>query len=357
MSRLTLQLAVAFVSAGFLVACRSTATSSTPVSADTWAVVDGHSISRQDVDKAYRRAQDPSQTLSDEEVLAAKLNLLNDLVLQQILIGKAAQLKLDVVAGEIDTAYADTKKNIPDDAFQRELTRRGVTPAELRENLKRELLARKVVEHEVGSKIAVTDQDVTAFFNANRAQFNVPEESYHIAQLVVTPVRESQQTNRRGDDAGTPQEAAAKTQALLERLKAGAPFAELAADFSEDPETSVRGGDLGLVPVSKLMQAPPAMRDAVINRAAGSVNVVTMNGAHAIILVVSHEQAGQRDPSIPAVREQITQALKGRKEQLLRTAYLAALRNDAQVTNYLAKRLVESNGKLPSLSLSGPGSK
>jgi len=357
MSRLTLQLAVAFVFAGFLVACRSTATSSTPVSADTWAVVDGHSISRQDVDKAYRRAQDPSQSLSDEEVLSAKLNLLNDLVLQQILLDKAAQLKLDVVAGEIDTAYADTKKNIPDDAFQQELTRRGVTPAELRENLKRELLARKVVEHEVGSKIAVTDQDVTAFFNANRAQFNVPEESYHIAQLVVTPVREPQQTNRRGDDAATPQEAAAKTQALLERLKAGAPFAELAADFSEDPETSVRGGDLGLVPVSKLMQAPPAMRDAVINRAAGSVNVVTMNGAHAIILVVSHEQAGQRDPSIPAVREQITQALKGRKEQLLRTAYLAALRNDAQVTNYLAKRLVESNGKLPSLSLTGPGSK
>src|SRR5262245_45439497 len=173
MFRLTLTLAVAFASAGLLTACRSSATSSTSVSADTWAVVDGRPISRQEVDKAYRRAQDPAQTLSDEEVLAAKLNILNDLVMQEILVAKAAQLKLDVVASEIDTAYADTKKNIPDDAFQQELTRRGVTPAEIRDNLKRELLARKVVEHEVGAKINVTDQDVNAFFNANRAQFNV----------------------------------------------------------------------------------------------------------------------------------------------------------------------------------------
>jgi hypothetical protein len=338
----------ALVVAGFAAACRST-TATQAVSADTWAVVNGKSISRQEVDKAYRRAQDPSQPLSDEEALAAKLNVLNDLVTQQLLLAKASQLKLDVTPGELDTAFADTKKNIPDDAFQQELTRRGMTPTELRDALRRELLARKVIAQEVAAKVAVTDQEINEFFNANRAQFNVPEEAYHIAQLVVTPVRETQQTNRRGDDATTPQLAQAKTQALLERLKTGASFSELAS--------SQRGGDLGLVPVSRLMQAPPALRDAVINKPAGSVTVVSLNGAHTIVLVVAHEQAGQRDPSMPAVREQITQTIRTRKEQLLRTAYLAAIRNDAQVTNYLARRLVESNGKLPNLSLAGPGSK
>jgi len=44
---------------------------------------------------------------------------------------------------------------------------------------------------------------------------------------------------------------------------------------------------------------------------------------------------------MPAIREQITQALRGRKEQLLRTAYLTAARNDAKIVNYLARRLVE----------------
>jgi len=346
----------ALSAAGFAGACRST-TATPAVSADTWAVVNGKSITRQEVDKAYRRAQNPSQPLSDEETLAAKLSVLDDLVTQQLLLAKATSLKLDVTPAEIDTAYADAKKNIPDDAFQQELTRRGLTPTELRDGLRVELLARKVIAQDVGAKVAVTDQEINDFFNANRAQFNVPEEAYHLAQLVVTPVREAQQTNRRGDDATTQQAADAKTQALVERLKAGASFAELAADYSEDPESSQRGGDLGLVPVSRLMQAPPALREAVINRAPGSVNVVNLNGAHTIVLVVAHVTAGQRDLSTPEVREQITQALRTRKEQLLRAAYLAAIRNDAQVTNYLARRLVESNGKLPNLSLAGPGSK
>jgi parvulin-like peptidyl-prolyl isomerase len=334
-------------------ACRSkpSAASQPAVSADTWAVVDGRNITRDEVDKAYRRAQDPAQTLSNEEMLNAKLNLLNDLIVQELLLEKAAQLKLEVTPADLDAAYAETKKNIPDDAFQQELTRRGMTSTELRDGLRRELLTRKVITQEVTGKIAVSDREVADFFSANRAQFNVPEESYHIAQIVVTPVKEPQPTNRTGDDAATPQAAAAKLQMLMDRLKAGASFQELAADYSEDPASAQRGGDLGLVPVSRLQQAPPALRDAVLNKAPGAVSVVSQGGAHTIVLVLAHETAGQRDLSMPAVRDQITQALRGPREQLLRAAYLTAIRNDAHVENYLARRLVESQGKLPTIQL------
>ena len=63
-------------------------------------------------------------------------------------------------------------------------------------------------------------------------------------------MREAQIVNRTGDDAATPQAAAAKVQMLMERLKAGAAFRELAAGYSEDPQSAPRGGDLGLVPVA-----------------------------------------------------------------------------------------------------------
>ena len=46
----------------------------------------------------------------------------------------------------------------------------------------------------------------------------------------------------------------------MEKLKGGASFRELAAGYSEDAETAPRGGDLGLVPVSRLKQAPPQLR-------------------------------------------------------------------------------------------------
>ena len=59
------------------------------MSADTWAVVNGREIKREDVDKAYQRTGNASQPLSEEETLAAKLSLLDDLILQDILIAKA----------------------------------------------------------------------------------------------------------------------------------------------------------------------------------------------------------------------------------------------------------------------------
>ena len=130
-----------------------------------------------------------------------------------------------------------------DDQFQKELASRNLTPADMREGLRRDMLANKVMEREVIAKVTVTDQDIKNFFEANRASFNRAEDAYHIAQITVTPMRANQQINRSGNDAGTPQEAQAKAQMLMERLKAGAPFAELAADFSEDPETAQRGGD------------------------------------------------------------------------------------------------------------------
>ena len=346
------------LAACFSAACRpAPATPPATASVDTWAVVDGRQITRADVDQAYRRTRDASQTPSEEEILTAKLSLLNDLILQDILLAKARALHIEVAQSDLDTAYAEARKNMPDEAFQQELTRRSLTPADVREGLRRDLLTEKLIAQVVGSKIAVTDQDVAAFFNANRAQFNLAEESYHLAQIVVTPVRDAQVTNTTGDDAKTPQEATAKVQMLLERLKGGASFRDLASGYSEDPESAPRGGDLGGVPLSRLKQAPQALRDAVLNKAPGAVNVAAVAGAYTLVLVVAHEQAGQRDLATPGVRERITETLRARKDQLLRAAYLADARNDAVVVNYLARRLVESKGTMPTLQLVAPGAR
>jgi peptidyl-prolyl cis-trans isomerase SurA len=343
-------------------ACKSKAdgtSTTTTVSppADAWAVVDGRPITREDVDRAYRRSRDTSQTLAEEEVLTAKLGLLNDLIVQDILIARAGALKLEVPQTELDAAYENARKNLSEDAYKQELTRRNLTVADMREGLRRELLMQKVIEQEVGTKVTVSDKEVTDFFAANRAQFNVAEESYHIAQMVITPVRETQLANGTGDDAATPQAAVAKVKMLMERLKAGASFRDLAIGYSEDPESAPRGGDLGFIPVSRLKQAPPALRDAVLNKAPGSVNVASAGGAHTLVLVVAHEPPGQRDLSTPGMKERITETLRGRKEQLLRLAYLTAARTDAKVENLLARRLIEAKGVAPSLMPAAPAAR
>jgi hypothetical protein len=78
------------------------------------------------------------------------------------------------------------------------------------------------------------------------------------------------------------------------------------------------------------------------------VNVASAgNGAFTIVLVVAKEPAGQRDLTTPGLKDQITTQLKARREQLLRAAYLTALRTDATITNYLARRVVQAKGAAP----------
>ena len=199
----------AIAAAGLLAACGSTPAPPPPVSADTWATVDGEAITRDEVDKAFRRVGD-GEALSEDETLAAKLSVLDDLITEEILVAKARALKIEVPETEVDTAYTQAKQNITDEAFQQELTRRNLTMQDMRDGIRRQLLAQKVIEREVSSKITITDQQVSDFFNANREQFNLPEDAYHLAQIVVTPVRDAQIVNRTGDDATTPQAAATK---------------------------------------------------------------------------------------------------------------------------------------------------
>lgn len=316
------------------------------MSPDTWAVVNGRNITRAQVETAFRRIADVTQPLSDEEALTAKLGLLDDLIMEEILLARAPALNVVVTESELDTAYNEARANITEEAFQQELAKRNLTAADMREGVRRDLLTKKLLDQEVVAKVTVTDQEVTDFFNANRSQFNLPEDAFHLAQIVVTPVRDPQLTNRTGDDATTPQAASQKVAMLMERLKNGTSFAALALDYSEDPETAPRGGDLGLVPLSAVKQAPAPLRDATLAVPVGSARVVSDGGTHTIVFKVAQEPAGQRDLSTPGVRERITEGLKAQKEQLLRAAYLAAARADADVTNYLARRVVEAQGRL-----------
>ena len=316
---------------------------------ETWAVVDGKAITRSDVEKAFRRGTDPAQAPSEEEVISAKLSVLDDLILEEILLAKARQQNITVADPEIDNAFNDMKKNVPDAQFQQQLAQRNLTVADMRESVRRQLLTQKLIERDVAAKIAISDQQVVDFFNANRSQFNLPEDAFHLAQIVVTPARDAQIANRTGDDAATQQAANAKVAMLMDRLKQGTPFTDLARDYSEDPDSAPRGGDLGLVPRSAVKQAPAPLRDAVLQMTPGKARVVNQNGALAIVYLVAQERAGQRDLSTPGVKDQITNTLRSRKEQLLRNAYLTVARTDAHIENYLARRVVDAQGKLPDL--------
>ena len=148
---------------------------------------------------------------------------------------------------------------------------RGFTVDDLRSDIRQQLSIQKVINHEVVAKITVTDQDVQDFYNQNRAQFNVTETQYRIAQIVVTPHKDPGLRNRKNDDATTDRRGSAQDRGRSSSSSAtGADFAQIAMDYSEDPASAGSGGDLGYVPESSLSQSDPALKKMVMSLKAGT---------------------------------------------------------------------------------------
>ncbi len=320
---------------------------------DVWAVVNGQEIKRDEVDKYYRTRVNPEgQEPSQEEALSLKLNVLDELINNEILLERAKKMNLEASDGEVEDKFTELKSPYTEDEFQRQLKERGVSVDDLKNDLRRQLSITKLLNHEVVAKITITDQDIKDAYEANKAQFNVAEPRYRISEIVVTPRKELQIRNLKNDDATNEAEAQRKVKMLEDKLNSGADFAQLAMDYSEDMNSATMGGDLGYVPESALNQSDPILKKAVMGMQAGQVSpplaIQGKDGPRIVILkLISRESPGQRSLSDPQVQQTIRDSLRNHKEQLLRAAYLTIARDESHVTNYLAQQIIESAGKLP----------
>ncbi len=175
-----------------------------PPAEGVWAVVNGMDITRAEVDKYYRTQLNPdSPEPSQDEALSLKLNILDELINNQILLQRAKKTGLEAADGEVEDKFTESKSPYTEDEFQRQLKARGYTVDDLKVAIRQQLSIQKVINREVVAKISVTDQDVQDFYNQNRAQFNVAEPQYRLAQIVVTPRNDPQLRNRKNDDATT----------------------------------------------------------------------------------------------------------------------------------------------------------
>ena len=122
-------------------------------------------------------------------------------------------------------------------------------------------------------------------------------------------------------------------------------FRDLVGYADNPPDPQWPGG--AKLAVQFVLNYEEGGENTVLNGDAGSeVYLTEVPGGQPLI--------GQRDLSTPGVSDRITEGLKARKEQLLRTAYLTAARTDADVVNYLARRIVEGQGKLPGGQAAAP---
>lgn len=221
---------------------------------------------------------------------------------------------------------------------------------DFKRDIRRALAADKVLHKEVSSKINVTQQDISNYYNQHRAEFNLIEPRFHLAHILVTTTADPQGRDRGGNKAHNESEARKKIETVLTRLEAGEDFSGLAMTYSEDSATAANGGDVGIVPESALKQTDAATRDSVVRLKPGQytpvIALANPAGKQAagfqIVKLLAEEPAGQRDLSDPRVEQEIRSQLQDRREQLLKAAYYEVLRNQAKVENYYAQHVLDS---------------
>jgi peptidyl-prolyl cis-trans isomerase C len=194
----------------------------------------------------------------------------------------------------------------------------GTSEEEFRETLTTELKIRKLIEGQSEEKLEASDEEIKAFYDENREQFERPE-SVTASHILLTV-----------DPTATDEEKATARKQLEDirtKLSEGADFAEMAMEHSSCP-SKAQGGSLGSFPRGRMV---PAFEEAAFSQEIGKVGdiVETQFGYH-LIKVDSRDEAGLTP--LDEVQEQLGQYLSNQKQQKVVQGYVEELRKTAEIT-------------------------
>jgi peptidyl-prolyl cis-trans isomerase C len=242
-----------------------------------------------------------------------------DLLIDQELAWQAAQKeKVLATEAEVDEVVGAMRTRFKSEqSFVARLRIEGYTEESYRKHVRRLVSARKYMNRVVAEASGVSDEEIHAFYAENPAKFRLPEQvrARHILVKVAPGAGEEGKRAARE-----------KIGAILEEVRAGEDFAELARKRSED-SSAARGGDLGSFPRGSMVKP---FEDAAFALEAGAVSdpVETSFGLH---IIKVEERIPESTVPEEAARERIRSYLQEGKARDAVQAELSRLRSEADI--------------------------
>lgn len=206
---------------------------------------------------------------SPEQTRELRRNLVEDFVMRHALFGEADELNIVADTERINMQIARIRSQFPnEEAYQQALVEEGITEDSLRNSIRDLIRQQMVQEHMEAGAVQPTESEIEAFRQEQAQQIRAS----HI--LFLTPP----------GDTGAEDSIRAKAEAVLDSIKAGADFAEMARRHSDDGSAS-QGGDLNYF--SRGQMVPPFEEAAFSLKDSGDVTpelVKTQYGYHIIQL-------------------------------------------------------------------------
>ncbi len=290
----------------------------------------GFTIKRSDLDEIVSGAKANAAAQGQQVPQGFDAQVLNKLISIQLLLQKATDADRAAGKAEADAEYAKLLKQFGSpEAFQRQLTAAGMTVDQLRAKATQEATANAALKRALN--IAVTDAEVTAYYSNHAADFEMPEtvKARHILLLTIDPeTRTPLSTNT----------VAAKRKQiddLLKQVRAGGDFAALAKQYSEDPGSKEKGGELPEFPKGQMAPEFEATAFSLTNNQISDV-VTTVYGFHIIQTLdkkPAHKVllADKLPQSDTTVAEDIKEGLLNLKVRKLTPDYVKKLRVEYKV--------------------------
>ena len=279
-------------------------------------------------------------------------DILRDLIDQQLLLEKGKDLGFTgdtELIKRLDQMRKEMKLESMED-LEKAAAAQGLSYEDFKQNLRNQIITQKVIGEEVGSHLTIAKEEQQKFYDEHKSEMEQPE-AIQLSEILVAPAKPPAAENKpaanqatadhAGSAATTPAPAAtavnydeaaalaaaqAKANDLLEQIRKGASFEDVAKKYSDGP-TAAQGGDLGLFKRGALAKE---LEDKTFAMKAGDISeVIRTKQGYVILKVNQHQAAGI--PDMKEVLPRVQDALYYQKLQPALRAYLTKLREEAYI--------------------------
>jgi peptidyl-prolyl cis-trans isomerase SurA len=306
------------------------------------ARVDDQIITRSDMEKAKATTLEelkqrfPSDWQS--HVSKADADTLRDLIDQQLLLERGKDLG---ITGETELVKRLNQMRqqmglASIDDLEKEAQKQGVSYEDFKEQIRIGAVTQQVIGQEVGGKLHISNEDIQDWYNKHQKELEGPEE-IGLSEIMVStqPAKENvENKDKQGAEQDKPlpedpakvAEAEAKANQLLDQLKKGAKFEDLAKKSSDGP-TAAQGGTLGAFKRGELAKD---LEDKTFSLKAGeNTGVIRTRQGFIILKVTAHRAAGV--PELKDISDRIREAIYSERLEPAARAYLTKLREQAYI--------------------------
>ena len=307
------------------------------------ARVNDQIITRSDMEKAKTsnleelKQRSPSDWQS--KWTKAQNDILRDLIDQNLLLARGDELG---ITGQTEVVkrlnQLRQQMNLASiDDLEAEAKKQGVSYEDFKEQIRIGAVTQQVIGQEVGAKIHISNEDVQEWYNKHQKELEGPED-IGLSEIMVStqPRQNAEDKDKQGaaqnqdkqlpEDPAKVAEAEAKANQILEQLKKGAKFEDLARKSSDGP-TAAQGGSLGGFKRGELAKD---LEDKTFSLKAGeNTGVIRTRQGFIILKVTAHRPAGV--PPLKDISDRIREAIYSERLEPAARAYLTKLREQAYI--------------------------